>query len=318
MAAAFPVFASALDEVCAVFAPLLGGDLREVMFADPGGVLDRTGWTQPALFAVEVALFRLAESWGLKPDFVAGHSIGELAAAYVAGVWSLEDACRVVAARGGLMQALPAGGAMLAIAAPLVELDLGGVDVAAVNGPRSVVVSGTEEQIAALEASLGVKTRRLRVSHAFHSHLMDPMLAEYGQVLADVTASPAGIPVVSTVTGDLATDDLLGSVAYWQGQVRGTVRFADAVAALAARGVTRFVEIGPDSVLTAMVAESLDDVVAVALQRRSRGGVRPGTAGSGQRDAEDQVVAYATGMAQAWVSGVDLDWAVVNPGGRQV
>ncbi|GHJ09220.1 polyketide synthase [Micromonospora humidisoli] len=302
LAAAFPVFAAALDEVCAAFGPLLDGDLREVMFTDPDGVLDQTGWTQPALFAVEVALFRLAESWGLKPDFVAGHSIGELAAAHVAGVWSLDDACRVVAARGGLMQALPAGGAMLAIAAPLAELDLGDIDVAAVNGPRAVVVSGTEEQIGALEASLAVKTRRLRVSHAFHSHLMDPILAEYGRVVDGVTASPAGIPLVSTATGDLATDDELGSVGYWQGQVRGTVRFADAVAALAARGVTRFVEIGPDSVLTAMVADCVEDATAIALQRRKR----------------EQVEAYATGMAQAWISGVDLDWAAVNPGGRTV
>ncbi|MFJ6199894.1 SDR family NAD(P)-dependent oxidoreductase [Micromonospora sp. NPDC092111] len=302
LADAFPVFAAALDEVCAAFGPLLDGDLRQVMYADPDGVLDQTGWTQPALFAVEVALFRLAESWGLRPDFVAGHSIGELAAAYVAGVWSLEDACRVVAARGGLMQALPAGGAMLAIAAPLSELDLGDIDVAAVNGPRAVVVSGTEEQIAALEASLEVKTRRLRVSHAFHSHLMDPMLADYGQVLDGVTAHPAGVPLVSTATGDLATDDELGSVGYWQGQVRGTVRFADAVAALAARGVTRFIEIGPDSVLTAMVADCVDEAVAVALQRRDK----------------SQAQAYAAGMAQAWISGVDLDWAAVHPGGRQV
>ncbi|MEV4772925.1 type I polyketide synthase, partial [Micromonospora humida] len=302
LAEAFPVFATALDEVCAAFGPLLDGDLREVMFADPDGVLDQTGWTQPALFAVEVALFRLAESWGLKPDFVAGHSIGELAAAHVAGVWSLDDACRVVAARGGLMQALPAGGAMLAIAAPLDELDLGDVDVAAVNGPRAVVVSGTEEQIAALEASLEVKTRRLRVSHAFHSHLMDPMLTEYGQVVESATANPAGIALVSTATGDLAGDDELGSVEYWQGQVRGTVRFADAVAALAARGVTRFVEIGPDSVLTAMVADCVQDATAIALQRRKR----------------EQVEAYATGMAQAWISGVDLDWTAVNPGGRTV
>ncbi|QDY07369.1 SDR family NAD(P)-dependent oxidoreductase [Micromonospora sp. HM134] len=302
LAAAFPVFAAALDEVCVAFGPLLGGDLREVMFTDPDGVLDQTGWTQPALFAVEVALFRLAESWGLKPDFVAGHSIGELAAAHVAGVWSLEDACRVVAARGGLMQALPAGGAMLAIAAPLNELDLGDVDVAAVNGPRAVVVSGTEEQIAALEASLEVKTRRLRVSHAFHSHLMDPMLAEYGRVLGDVTTAPAGIPLVSTATGDLAGDDELGSTEYWQSQVRGTVRFADAVATLAARGVTRFIEIGPDSVLTAMVADCVEDATAIALQRRKR----------------EQVEAYAAGMAQAWISGVDLDWAAVNPGGRTV
>ncbi|SCF50077.1 Ketoacyl-synthetase C-terminal extension, partial [Micromonospora matsumotoense] len=302
LAAAFPVFASALDEVCAAFGPLLGGDLREVVFADPDGVLDQTGWTQPALFAVEVALFRLAQSWGLKPDFVAGHSIGELAAAHVAGVWSLEDACRVVAARGGLMQALPAGGAMLAIAAPLAELDLGDVDVAAVNGPRAVVVSGTEEQIAALEARLEVKTRRLRVSHAFHSHLMDPMLAEYGRVLDGVTANSAVVPLVSTATGGLATDAELGSAEYWQGQVRGTVRFADAVAALAARGVTRFVEIGPDSVLTAMVGECVEDTAAIPLQRRDR----------------DQVTGYAAGMAQAWVTGADLDWAGVHPDARQV
>ncbi|WUI04678.1 SDR family NAD(P)-dependent oxidoreductase [Micromonospora sp. NBC_00421] len=318
LAGAFPVFAAALDEVCGTFTPMLGGDLREVMFADPDGVLDRTGWTQPALFAVEVALFRLAESWGLRPDFVAGHSIGELAAAYVAGVWSLDDACRVVAARGRLMQALPAGGAMLAIAAPLAELDLGDVDVAAVNGPRAVVVSGTEERIAVLEASLGVKTRRLRVSHAFHSHLMDPMLAEYGRVLDGVTANPATVPLVSTVTGELAGDDELGSAAYWRGQVRGTVRFADAVAALAARGVTRFVEIGPDSVLTAMVGECVEDAVAVPLQRRPRGrGEAGGTAGVQGQD-EGQVEVYATGMAQAWVSGIDLDWAAVNPGGRQI
>ncbi|MEV4846045.1 type I polyketide synthase [Micromonospora matsumotoense] len=302
LAAAFPVFAAALDEVCAAFAPLLDGDLREVMFTDPDGVLDQTGWTQPALFAVEVALFRLAQSWGLKPDFVAGHSIGELAAAHVAGVWSLADACRVVAARGGLMQALPAGGAMLAIAAPLDELDLGDVDVAAVNGPRAVVVSGTEEQIAALEARLEVKTRRLRVSHAFHSHLMDPMLADYGRVLDGVTANPAVVPLVSTASGGLATDAELGSVEYWQGQVRGTVRFADAVAALAARGVTRFVEIGPDSVLTAMVGECVEDTAAIPLQRRDR----------------DQVTGYATGMAQAWVHGADLDWAGVHPDARQV
>ncbi|SBT43789.1 type I polyketide synthase [Micromonospora auratinigra] len=302
LAAVFPVFASALDEVCAAFAPLLGGDLRQVMFADPDGVLDETGWTQPALFAVEVALFRLAESWGLRPDFVAGHSIGELAAAHVAGVWSVDDACRVVAARGTLMQALPAGGVMLAIGAPLGELDLDGIDVAAVNGPRAVVVSGTEEQIAALEARLDVRTRRLRVSHAFHSHLMDPMLADYGQVLSTVTANPATVPLVSTATGTLATDEELGDAGYWQGQVRGTVRFADAVRALHERGVTRFVEIGPDSVLTAMVADTLDDTVTIPLQRRDR----------------EQVTAYATGMAQAWISGVDLDWAAIHPGGRRI
>ncbi|ABP55223.1 type I polyketide synthase [Salinispora tropica] len=302
LAGAFPVFAGALAEVCGVFGPLLGGDLREVMFVDGGGVLDRTGWAQPALFAVEVALFRLAESWGLVPDFVVGHSVGELVAAYVSGVWSLEDACRVVAARGGLMEGLP-GGAMLAVGGSVGELELGGVDVAAVNGPRSVVVSGTEEEIAGLEGSLGVWTRRLRVSHAFHSRLMDPMVADFGRVVGGVRGRVGGVAVVSTVTGEVVTDEVLGSVGYWQGQVRGTVRFADAVATLVERGVTRFVEVGPDSVLTGLVAECVPEAaVVVGLQRR--GG--------------DQVRAFAAGMGRVWAAGVDLDWAAVHPGGRQV
>ncbi|WP_232838141.1 type I polyketide synthase [Streptomyces geranii] len=263
LAASFPVFAQAYDAVCTELDRHLERPLREVVDTDPEA-LNETEYTQPALFAIHVALFRLLESWGLKADILIGHSIGELAAAYVAGVWSLPDACALVAARGRLMQALPSGGAMLAIAASedevIPELP-SGVAIAAINGPRSVVIAGEQGAVLAIGDRLarrgGHRTKRLRVSHAFHSPLMEPMLDEFRNVAQKLTYSPPGIPIVSNVTGKPADADQLCTPEYWVRHVRETVRFREGVRTLEALGVSRFVELGPDGSLSSLGQECL-------------------------------------------------------------
>ncbi|QFZ20139.1 type I polyketide synthase [Saccharothrix syringae] len=287
--AAFPVFAEAFDEVCAAF----GDGLRHVVF-DGAEDLDDTGWAQPGLFAVEVALFRLLTSWGVSPGALAGHSIGELAAAHVAGVWSLDDAVRVVSARGRLMAALPAGGAMVAVQATEDEVTGRGVDIAAVNGPDSVVLSGDEQQVLAVAAefaALGRRTKRLRVSHAFHSVLIEPMLDEYRAVLEQVSHQAPSLPLISTVTGALVSDEVRDPE-YWVRQVRGTVRFHQAVQTMTASGVGTFLEVGPDAVLSGLVDG------CVPVQRRDR----------------EQVHSLLTGLARLHVRGVGVDWQVFFAG----
>ncbi|MFF9186474.1 beta-ketoacyl synthase N-terminal-like domain-containing protein [Streptomyces rochei] len=307
--ARFPVFARALDEVLSLLDPQLDRPLREVLFAEEGSeeaaLLDTTGYTQPALFAVEVALFRLAESWGVTPEFVAGHSVGEIAAAYVAGVFSLEDACTLVAARARLMQELPAGGAMVAVQATEAEVAgrlTGGLSVAAVNGPDSVVIAGPEAEVTALADEFtaeGRKTQRLSVSHAFHSALMEPMLDAFRQVAETLEYAEPRIPVVSNVTGTVADPGRLTTPAYWVDHVRATVRFADGVRALADAGADAFLEIGPGGVLTALTRQTLD----------SRDGATDTVAVPALRSKRPEQHALLTGLAELHVAGVRVDWA---------
>jgi len=308
---AHPVFAEAFDEVCAAFDPLLPAPLREVVFGGSAERLDRTGWAQPALFAVEVALYRLLAHWGVAPDFVAGHSLGELTAAHVAGVWSLPDAARVVAARALLMQDLPAGGAMVAIRATESEVDellavADGAALAAINGPESVVVSGETGDVLAIAEHFrdrGRRVRRLAVSHAFHSPLVAPALAGFRAVLADVAAAEPSIPLVSNVTGRLVTAREMADPDYWVRHARRPVRFHDGIRTLAELGVTTFVELGPDGVLTPLVRDCVaGDTAVFSVLRRDR----------------PEHTAFLAGLARLNTRGATVDWRPAFAGAHRV
>ncbi|MEU3909568.1 type I polyketide synthase, partial [Streptomyces goshikiensis] len=308
---AHPVFADALDAICARMDGHLELPLKEVLFGSDAAVLDRTEYTQPALFAVEVALFRLVESWGVKPDFLSGHSIGEIAAAHVAGVFSLDDACALVAARGRLMQALPSGGVMIAVEASeeeVLPLLTDRVSIAAVNGPRSVVIAGDEDAAVALAESFADrKSKRLTVSHAFHSPHMDGMLEDFRQVVAGLSFEAPRIPVVSNLTGGLVTDEM-GSAEFWVRHVREAVRFLDGIRVLEAAGVTAYVELGPDGVLSALAQDCLADGNSNALFMPALRKGRP--------EAETLV----TTLGQAHAHGVEVDWSAyfAGSGARRV
>ncbi|WP_158698040.1 acyltransferase domain-containing protein, partial [Streptomyces prunicolor] len=315
LARVFPVFARALEEVCGELDPLLERPLTEVLAAEEGsagaGLLNDTQFTQAGLFAVEVALFRLLESLGVRADFLVGHSVGEVAAAHVAGVLSLSDACVLVAARGRLMGGLPVGGAMAAVRATEAEVreslaGFGGrLSVAAVNGPRAVVVSGGQEVLEEwLQLPLwqGRRTTKLRVSHAFHSALVEPMLGEFADVVGQLQFAEPVIPVVSNVTGALTGPGELADPVYWVRHAREAVRFADGIAALAEAGVTRFVEVGPDGSLTALAREVLEEAgetaVVVAVLRA--------------RQSEPE--AFAAFLGQAYTAGIGVDWPAFYAG----
>ncbi|MBG0856961.1 SDR family NAD(P)-dependent oxidoreductase [Streptomyces spinoverrucosus] len=313
--AAYPAYAAAFDAVAAALDPHLERPLAEIIRTGHG--LDETVHTQPALFAVEVAVYRLLESFGLRPDFVTGHSIGELAAAHVAGVLDLHDAAALVAARARLMQSAPRGGVMVAVRAAedevtaLLEGRAHQVAVAAVNAPDATVISGDPDAVEAVAGELarrGRRTRRLTVSHAFHSPHMEAILDEFREAADRLTYHAPEVPVVSTLTGRIATGEELRSAGYWTDQLRGTVRFADAVRTLTGHGVTTFVEVGPDSVLAPLAAET--------SQTRSprEESVPAVSAVSALRPDRSEPQTLLTALATAFVRGAEVDWAAVYQG----
>ncbi|MEV6960773.1 type I polyketide synthase [Streptomyces sp. NPDC051207] len=302
----YPVFGAAFDDICTRLESTVGHPVREVVLHG-GEQLNQTLFAQCGLFALEVALFRLLESFGVRPDFVAGHSVGEVAAAHVAGVLSLDDAVALVCARAGLMQELPAGGAMLAVnasEAEVAEVLSGEVGIAAVNGARSVVVSGAEsavEAVAEQAAGRGWRSTRLRVSHAFHSPLVEPVLERFREVVAGLRFAEPTLPFVSTV--EVAARPTTAD--YWVRNVRETVRFADAVAHLHEQGVGVFVEVGPDTALSAAGPDCLpEDATAafVPLLRRDQPEVR----------------SLAKGLARFQVHGGTVDWAAYLPDAARI
>ena len=264
------VFREALQACAAAFDPLLPQPLLSLMFPDaPVGEsapIHQTQAAQPALFALEYALATLWRHWGLEPAVVLGHSLGEITAACVAGVLPLPDAARLVALRGRLMQALPAGGAMANVFATREQVEpvvvAAGVEFAAFNGPQHQVITGPAEAVEAACAALaaqGVRHARLNVSHAFHSRLMEPMLDDFERGIAGLAYGAPRLPLVSNLSGRLADPGDLTRAACWRDQVRQPVRFADGVQALADLGVTHVVEIGPAPVLLGMAARVLGE-----------------------------------------------------------
>ncbi|MEM7125061.1 MAG: SDR family NAD(P)-dependent oxidoreductase [Chloroflexota bacterium] len=268
----------------------------------PTNLLNQTQYTQPALFSLEVALAELWQSWGIQPDMLMGHSVGEIAAACVAGVFSLEDGLKLIAARGRLMGALPQDGEMLSLMAneervgEAIATYLNDVSIAAINGSESVVISGKREvvgEIAEQLAAEGIKTRQLTVSHAFHSPLMEPMLDEFRQVTERITYHEPKFPLVSNITGKLAGDEVM-TPDYWVRHVREAVRFADGVTTLQEEGISIFLEIGPKPVLLGMVGDTPSPPYILSLPSL--------------RENQSDWQQMLTSLGELYVQGVKIGW----------
>lgn len=300
----FPVFAKTFDAAADALQGHLRLPLQQVIWGTDAALLESTEFAQPALFAVEVALAALLQSWGVVPDLVLGHSVGEIAAAHVAGVLSLEDAARLVAARGRLMAGLPAGGVMVAVAASEAEAlaELGpGAGIAAVNAPGAVVISGEQAAVeAAVQplAARGRRVHRLAVSHAFHSALMEPIRTEFEAALAGLAVSEPRISLVSNVTGQLAGPGY-GSAEYWIEHVRKPVRFADSVQLAESLGARVFLEVGPSGGLMALAEQSVaSELVSATVMARDR----------------PEVDSLLGGLGRLFTAGVEVHWREVFAG----
>lgn len=306
-----PVFAEHFDQCIALFDRELDIDLRSAIFEGTARGLERTDRAQPALFTVEYALAQLVMSRGVRPSALAGHSIGEYAAATVAGVFDLSTAVTAVSVRAGLMHAAPRG-VMVAVAMSADEIAehlTPDVDLATVNDPGSCVVAGSEDAIAAFQDALagrGVVARRVRTSHAFHSRLMDPVVGQFSSQLSRLTLSEPRIPLLSNVTGTWMSNSEACDPAMWARQIRATVRFADELGVLLAMPDRVLVEVGPGSTLTASAARHprwAPDHRAVRLMRHQ-------TQNRGDHET------YLVGLGQLWAGGVDVDWTGDAPSTR--
>lgn len=323
-------FRDALDRCAELLKPHLGLDIRDVLYPElaeshqtfgaqtlstatgrqetaDAGSLDHTWLTQPALFALEYALAVLWQSWGVTPTAVLGHSVGEYVAACIAGVFPLEDGLRLVAARGRLMQMLTRPGEMVAVSATEAQVNASilpyadQVSIAAVNGPLDLVISGAREAVQAVVAELGasgVKTRRLAVSHAFHSPLMDPLLDAFEAVAAEVSCEPPRITLISNVTGRPYSEGQPPQPEYWRHHVRETVRFADGMEALAGQGCEIFLEVGPSATLLGMGQRCVLEGSGVWLPSLRKG----------RRDWEQLLAS----VAELYIRGVKVDWAAFD------
>jgi malonyl CoA-acyl carrier protein transacylase len=298
-----PTFRKTLERCDEILRDYLEQPLLEVLYSSPDNKLDETAYTQPALFALEYALAQLWQSWGIKPDIVMGHSVGEYVAACIAGVFSLEDGLKLIAERARLMQALPQNGEMVSVIADearvraAIEPYTQKISIAAINGPESLVFSGerqTVQTIVTTLQSIGIKTKNLQVSHAFHSPLMEPMLTNFEQVARQITYSSPKIGIVSNVTGEFVTDEM-GSPEYWCRHVRQPVKFAASMETLHQQGISIFIEIGPKATLLGMGHQCLPDDVGIWLPSLR----------AGQEDWQQLLQSLST----LYVHGIPIDWS---------
>ncbi len=302
-----PTFRAAIDRCAEVLQPSLDRPLLSLLDREAGALLDQTGYTQPVMFALEYALATLWRSWGIEPAAVMGHSVGEFAAACVAGVFSLEDGLRLIAERARLMQSLPPGGLMAAVFASQARVAAAlqscpdQVAIAALNGPENIVISGDEaavRQVLSRFQSEGVQSKTLSTSHAFHSHRMEPILEPLARAAESVRCSAPQIRLIANLTSRPADGTTFADPAYWTRHARSPVRFAESVQALADDGCQIFLEIGPSPVLLGMARRCLPENGHAWLPS-----LRPGC---------DDWQALLDSLAQLYVRGVKIDWAGVD------
>ncbi|NEP72540.1 MAG: type I polyketide synthase [Okeania sp. SIO2G4] len=299
-----PLFREAINKCSQILSSELEESLLKILYQDDNSkasLLNQTGYTQPALFALEYALYQLWKSWGIKPDVVMGHSVGEIVAATVAGVWTLEEGLKLIAARGRLMQQLPSGGEMVSVMASesLVSQYItpeSEVGIAAINGPESVVISGESVAMKSIVNQLeakGIKTKQLEVSHAFHSRLMEPMLSEFEAVANQLTYNQPQIPIISNVTGQIA-DSSIATASYWVNHIRQPVRFAQGIETLRQQGYEIYLEMGPKPILLGMARQCQPESVVEWLPS-----LRPGV---------DEWQQMLSSLGQLYIKGSKIDW----------